>query len=64
MREQVQRLVSLSIWAHLPPSRLEAELTSALKLKKYWNALQRKDKQLDESAQQRYSMQGSNVITF
>lgn len=47
VREQVQPLVSLPIWEHLVPSRLEDELAAVSKLKKYWNVIQKRDKQAD-----------------
>ncbi|XP_065833502.1 RNA helicase aquarius-like [Oscarella lobularis] len=48
IREQIQRLVSLSIWTNLLPSRLEQELKSDTKLKKYWSALKKRDAKADE----------------
>ena len=47
VREQVQQLVSLPIWEHLVPSRLQDELASVTKLRKYWNIIQKRDKQAD-----------------
>lgn len=53
VREQVQRLVSLPIWEHLVPSRLEDELTAVTKLRKYWNIIQKRDKQADPATRDR-----------
>lgn len=43
-RDQVKRLVSLSMWVSLQPSRREYEFKKYPKWKKYWRAIQRKDK--------------------
>jgi len=43
IRDQVQRLVSLTIWVCLPEGRREQELNDYPKLKKYWKSLQKKD---------------------
>ncbi|XP_019858857.1 PREDICTED: intron-binding protein aquarius isoform X2 [Amphimedon queenslandica] len=48
VRHEVQKLVSLGIWVNLEPGRLEQELKSFPKLKKYWNALLKKEKQMDK----------------
>lgn len=53
VREQVQRLVSLPIWQHLVPSRLQDELSAVTKLRKYWNIIQKRDKQVDPAAMER-----------
>ena len=45
MREQVQKLVHLGIWENLPPQQLEAMLKGTPKLKKYWSAIQKRDRQ-------------------
>ncbi|XP_030764098.1 RNA helicase aquarius [Sitophilus oryzae] len=49
-RDQVKRLVSLSMWISLQPNRREYEFKKNPKWKKYWRAIQRKDKpeQLDK----------------
>ncbi|GJQ66181.1 putative intron-binding protein aquarius N-terminus [Trypoxylus dichotomus] len=49
-RDQVKRLVSLSMWISLQPERREHEFKLCPKWKKYWKAIQRKDKpdQLDK----------------
>lgn len=47
VREQVQHLVSLPIWEHLVPSRLQDELAAVTKLRKYWTIIQKRDKQAD-----------------
>ena len=47
VREQAQRLVSLPIWEYLVPSRREDELSAVTKLRKYWNIIQKRDKQAD-----------------
>lgn len=43
-RDQVKRLVSLSMWISLQPARREYEFKKFPKWKKYWRAIQRKDK--------------------
>lgn len=43
-RDQVKRLVSLSMWISLQPARREYEFKKYPKWKKYWRAIQRKDK--------------------
>lgn len=43
-RDQVKRLVSLSMWISLQPARREYEFKNYPKWKKYWRAIQRKDK--------------------
>lgn len=43
-RDQVKRLVSLSMWISLQPARREQEFRAFPKWKKYWRAIQRKDK--------------------
>ncbi|CAG9762602.1 unnamed protein product [Ceutorhynchus assimilis] len=43
-RDQVKRLVSLSMWASLQPNRREHEFKVNPRWKKYWRAIQRKDK--------------------
>lgn len=43
-RDQVKRLVSLSMWSSLQPERREYEFKINPKWKKYWRAIQRKDK--------------------
>ena len=47
VREQVQRLVSMPVWQYLVPSRLQDELNAVTKLRKYWNIIQKRDKQAD-----------------
>ncbi|KAJ8928414.1 hypothetical protein NQ314_019003 [Rhamnusium bicolor] len=42
--DQVKRLVSLSMWISLQPARRESEFKKYPKWKKYWRAIQRKDK--------------------
>jgi intron-binding protein aquarius len=53
IREQLQRLVSLSMWRNLLPSRLEEELQAVPKLKRYWRALQKKERRADETAREK-----------
>ena len=54
VREQVQKLCSLPIWESLPKERLEKEFAAVPKLKKYWNAIHKRDKAaLDEESIQR-----------
>lgn len=43
-RDQVKRLVSLSMWISLQPARRDYEFKNFPKWKKYWRAIQRKDK--------------------
>lgn len=43
-RDQVKRLVSLSMWISLQAARREQEFKSYPKWRKYWRAIQRKDK--------------------
>ncbi|XP_018324373.1 RNA helicase aquarius [Agrilus planipennis] len=44
-REQVKRLVSLSMWVSLQPSRREQEFRQNPRWRKYWRAIQKRDKQ-------------------
>ncbi|KAJ7384680.1 hypothetical protein OS493_020261 [Desmophyllum pertusum] len=48
IREQLQHVVSLPMWICLLPERLEQELKSVPKYKKYWNHIKRKETQADE----------------
>ena len=43
IRDQVQRLISLSMWTSLPEKRREMELKRNPKWKKYWKAINKKD---------------------
>lgn len=43
-RDQVKRLVSLSMWVSLQPARREQEFKLYPRWKKYWRAIQKKDK--------------------
>ncbi len=43
IREQVQKLVSLSMWESLLPNRRERELKKVPKWRKYWKAIAKKD---------------------
>ncbi|KAF2905333.1 hypothetical protein ILUMI_00835 [Ignelater luminosus] len=43
-RDQVKRLVSLSMWVSLQPTRREHEFKLYPRWKKYWRAIQKKDK--------------------
>lgn len=43
-REQVKKLVSLSMWTCLQPRRRDQELNSIPEWKKYWKKLQKRDK--------------------
>lgn len=54
VREQVQRLVSLGIWEHLPSSLLDKALKETPKLNKYWSGLHKKDKQADPKTRERF----------
>lgn len=53
IREQIQKYVSLPIWINLSKKRLEFEFEKSLKLKKFWNLLQKKDKQLTNEAMEK-----------
>ena len=53
VREQVQHLVSLPIWQHLVPSRLQDELSAVTRLRKYWNMIQIRDKQADPATMEK-----------
>lgn len=50
IREQIQKYVSLPIWSNLSSNRLQLEFNKSPKLKKYWNAIQKKDKLLDNES--------------
>uniref|UniRef100_A0A131YN13 RNA helicase aquarius n=1 Tax=Rhipicephalus appendiculatus TaxID=34631 RepID=A0A131YN13_RHIAP len=52
IREQIQRLVSLSAWRTLLPERREHEFKRFPKLKKFWAYIEKSDKKLDEQAYQ------------
>jgi intron-binding protein aquarius len=43
-RDQVKKLVSLSMWSCLQPKRREQELNAIPEWKKYWKKLQKRDK--------------------
>ncbi|XP_072032730.1 RNA helicase aquarius-like [Amphiura filiformis] len=53
IREQVQRLVSLPMWICLLPGRLEMELKSYPKYKKFWNIIKKNDKKADTQTKQK-----------
>lgn len=53
IREQLQHLVSLPMWICLLPERLEQELKSVPKYRKYWNHIKRKEAQADETVKTR-----------
>lgn len=48
IREQVQKLISLPMWTCLLPGRLEQELKSVTRYRKYWNIIKKKDSKADE----------------
>ncbi|KAK2567367.1 RNA helicase aquarius [Acropora cervicornis] len=48
IREQLQHLVSLPMWICLLPERLEQELKSVAKYRKYWNHIKRKEAKAEE----------------
>ncbi|XP_064457354.1 RNA helicase aquarius-like [Ornithodoros turicata] len=50
IRQQIQRLVSLSIWRTLLLERREHEFKRFPKLKKFWAHIEKNDKKLDEDA--------------
>jgi len=47
IREQLQHLVSLPMWTCLLPERLEQELKSVQKYRKYWNHIKRKEEKAE-----------------
>ncbi|XP_048583484.1 RNA helicase aquarius-like [Nematostella vectensis] len=49
IRENVQHLVSIPMWRCLLPGRLEQELKSVPKYRKFWTHLKKKDENLDEA---------------
>ncbi|XP_064403055.1 RNA helicase aquarius-like isoform X4 [Halichondria panicea] len=53
VREQVQRLVSLGIWEHLPSTLVDEALKQTPKLKKYWTVLHKRDKQANAQTRER-----------
>jgi len=53
VREEVKKVCSLPIWESLPKEQLEKEFAAVHRLKKYWNAIHKKDKALDEESLQR-----------
>ncbi len=55
VREQVQRLVSLGIWEHLPSTLVDEALKQTPKLKKYWTVLHKRDKQADAQTRERWA---------
>ena len=50
VREQIQRLVSLSMWMSMMESRRDHELKNCATWKKYWKAIIKKDKKVNEEA--------------
>ncbi|XP_077538456.1 RNA helicase aquarius [Haemaphysalis longicornis] len=50
IREQIQRLVSLSAWRTLLPERRDYEFKRFPKLKKFWAYIEKNDKKLEEGA--------------
>lgn len=66
IREQVQKYMSLSIWTSLTETRRNEEFKAVPKLKKFWNALQKKDAKLDAAALQQATFERTfmyNLIT-
>nr|XP_058954982.1 RNA helicase aquarius-like [Pocillopora verrucosa] len=54
IREQLQHLVSLSMWISLLPERLEQELKNVpKKYRKYWEHLKKKEAQADEETKKK-----------
>lgn len=53
IREQVQQLVSLPMWCCLLPGRLEEELKSIPKYRKFWSHLKKKDAKCDSQTLER-----------
>ena len=50
VREQIQRLVSLSMWVSMMESRRDHELKNSSTWKKYWKAIMKKDKKVTVEA--------------
>ena len=50
VRDEVQKLMSLSMWVSLMPARRDAELKKIPKWRKYWKAIQKSDAKDDEGA--------------
>ncbi|RWS10743.1 intron-binding protein aquarius-like protein [Dinothrombium tinctorium] len=48
IRERIQKYVSLPVWICLSDKRREKEFTEVPKLRKFWNAMKKKDSKLDE----------------
>eukprot|EP00794_Sanderia_malayensis_P020018 gene20018-21979_t len=53
IREEVQKLISMRIWSCILPGRLEQELTSFTKYRKYWNVIKKKDSKVDQNTSER-----------
>ncbi|XP_054156654.1 RNA helicase aquarius-like [Oppia nitens] len=53
IRDEIQKYVSLSIWSNLSAKRREMEFKKVPKLRKYWSAIQKKDKQMDSETRER-----------
>ncbi|XP_033095472.1 RNA helicase aquarius-like [Anneissia japonica] len=53
IREQVQRLVSLPMWASLLETRLEQELKKDKRYRKFWNVVKKNDGKADEETRKR-----------
>ncbi|XP_023216300.1 intron-binding protein aquarius-like [Centruroides sculpturatus] len=65
IREQIQRLVSLSMWICLLPERREHEFRSFPKFKKFWTVIKKNDSKLDEAALEKVNFERrflSNLI--
>jgi intron-binding protein aquarius len=50
VRDQIQRLVSLSMWVSMMESRREHELKGCPEWKKYWKAITKKDKKVTDDS--------------
>lgn len=65
IREQIQRLVSLSMWICLLPERREQEFKSFPKFKKFWSVIKKNDAKLDENVLEKVNFERkllSNLI--
>ncbi|KAI1289575.1 RNA helicase aquarius [Halotydeus destructor] len=50
VRERIQKVISLPMWISLSDRRRETEFREVPKLKKFWNALNKKDALMDKAA--------------
>ncbi|KAK3748727.1 hypothetical protein QZH41_015674 [Actinostola sp. cb2023] len=64
IREQIQHMVSISIWNNLLPGRLEQELKGVPKYRKFWNHIKRKESSVDEETKLRLDKLRSFLSKF